>query len=79
MQAYCAGVPGELRILFLPAPGNAPRVKQLEPGVKWRATFCNPSTGQEHDAGPVAVDANGEWQMPDTPIIQDWICVLQKV
>ena len=78
MQAYCAGIPGELRIMFLPAPGNAPRVKQLEPGVKWRATFFNPSTGQEHDAGPVAVDANGEWQMPVTPIIQDWICVLQK-
>ncbi len=78
MQPYAAGIPGELRIMFLPAPGNAPRVKQLEAGVKWRATFFNPATGQEQDAGPVAVDANGEWQMPVTPIIQDWICVLQK-
>jgi hypothetical protein len=76
MRAYAAGIPRELRIVFLPAPGAAPKCKQLEPAVKWHGFFFNPATGQEHDIGNITPTAAGEWQMPDPPIIQDWICVL---
>jgi len=78
MRPYAAGIPGQLRIAFLPAPGSAVKMKQLERDVTWRAFFFNPATGKEHDLGTVNADANGEWQSPETPVIQDWICVLTK-
>jgi len=75
-QPYAAGIPGELRIIFLPGAGSPAKVKQLDRGVKWRGFFFNPATGKEHEIDAVAADANGDWQMPSPPIIQDWICVL---
>jgi hypothetical protein len=78
MQPYAAGIPGELRIAFLPAPASAVKMKQLERDVTWRAFFFNPATGKEHDLGTVKADANGEWKSPDTPVIQDWISVLAR-
>lgn len=75
-QPYAAGIPGELRIIFLPGSGSPAKVKQLDRGVKWRAFFFNPATGKEHEIDGVIADANGDWQMPSPPIIQDWICVL---
>ena len=78
MRPYAAGIPGELRIIFLPAPGGPAKVKQLESAVQWRAFFADPATGKEHGIGTVKADANGDWQMPDSPVIQDWICVLER-
>jgi hypothetical protein len=75
-QPYAGGIPGELRIIFLPGSGSPARVKHLDLGVKWRAFFFNPATGKEHEIDGVIADANGDWQMPSPPIIQDWICVL---
>jgi hypothetical protein len=79
MRPYAAGIPGELRIIFLPAPGGGAKMKHLEPAVQWRAFFADPATGKEHAIGTVKADANGDWQMPDSPVIQDWICVLERV
>ncbi|HKW96255.1 MAG TPA: DUF4038 domain-containing protein [Bryobacteraceae bacterium] len=79
LRAYAAGIPAELRIVFLPAPGAAPKLQQLEPAITWHAFFFNPATGKEHEIGTVRADTNGEWQMPDPPIIQDWVCVLTRV
>jgi hypothetical protein len=67
-----------LRIIFLPAPGAAVKVKQLEPAVTWRAFFFNPATGREHEIGTVKADANGDWQAPDPPAFQDWVCVMTR-
>jgi hypothetical protein len=33
ISTYIAGIPGELRIAFLPPVWNAPKMKQLEPGA----------------------------------------------
>jgi hypothetical protein len=75
-QPYAAGIPGELRIIFLPGSGSPVKVKQLDRGVTWRAFFFNPATGREHNIETLTPDANGDWQMPDPPIIQDWVCVV---
>jgi hypothetical protein len=77
-QPYSAGIPGELRILFLPPMWNPPKLKQLEPGIQYRAFFFNPANGKEHEIGKVKVDASGDWQSPDPPIFQDWVLVLEK-
>lgn len=79
MRPYAAGIPDELRVVFLPAPGGGAKVKQLETAVQWRAFFADPATGKEHAIGTVKADANGDWQMPDPPVIQDWVCVLERV
>jgi hypothetical protein len=78
LQPYSAGIPGELRILFLPPMWNPPKLKQLEPEVPYRAFFFNPVSGKEHEIGNVKADASGDWQPPDPPIFQDWILVIEK-
>jgi hypothetical protein len=78
MQPYAAGIPDELRVMYLPAPAGPVKVKQLEKATNWQAFFFNPANGKEHDAGPVSVDGNGDWQTPTPPIFQDWVCVLQR-
>jgi len=78
MRPYAAGIPGELRVIFLPAPAGGAKVKKLEAAVQWRAFFADPASGQELAIGAVKADANGDWQMPDPPVIQDWVCVLER-
>jgi uncharacterized protein DUF4038/uncharacterized protein DUF5060 len=78
MQPYAAGIPRELRIVFLPAPAAPATVKHLDPAIAWRAFFFNPATGKEHAIGTVRADATGGWRMPDPPVIQDWVCVLAR-
>jgi len=78
MQPYCAGIPRELRIAFLPS-WNAPKMKQLEPGVTYRGLFFNPASGKELEIGKVSADANGDWDIPMPPIFQDWVVVIEKV
>ena len=74
---YAAGIPGEVRVAFLPVRGDSPRWKKIEPGVNYRAYFFNPATGKQHDIGPVTPDAAGDWQAPNPPIFQDWVLVLE--
>lgn len=76
MQPYCAGIPRELRIVFMPAMWDSPRIVQLEPGLSYRAFYFNPATGAEHPAGAAVADAAGVWQPPVAPIFQDWVLVL---
>lgn len=75
---YCAGIPGELRIVFLPAMWDGPKLVRLETGVRYRAFYFNPATGKEHAAGTAAADAAGEWRPPLAPVIQDWVLVLER-
>ncbi|MFA6046896.1 MAG: DUF4038 domain-containing protein [Phycisphaerales bacterium] len=80
MKPFCAGVPGKLRVVYLPKgqPGWAQpaRVRALEPGVRYRARYVDPITGESEpplDVTPV----NGEWPLPHPPILQDWVLLLE--
>jgi len=75
-QPYCAGIAGELRIVFMPAMWDTPRLVQLEPGLSYRAFYFNPATAEELPAGTAAADATGAWQPPVAPVFQDWVLVL---
>jgi len=75
---YAAGIPGELRIVFVPPMWDPPGVKQLESGVTYRAFFFDPRTGKEHPIGDVAGEADGSWKSPITPTFEQWILVLQR-
>ena len=76
---YAAGIPGEVRVAYLPWPVWPKAVNAIEPGVTYRAFLFNPTNGDELDLGAVAPDVNGNWPMPSSrmPIYQDWVLVLE--
>ncbi|MBI3909443.1 MAG: DUF4038 domain-containing protein [Armatimonadetes bacterium] len=77
---YAAGIPGEVRILFLPTYTSRVTVTGIERDVHYHAFLFNPINGREHDLGAVAPDEEGNWQLGGRlPIFQDWVLVLEKV
>jgi hypothetical protein len=83
---YAAGIPGQVRVIFLPFGRWGKLVKGLEPGVSYRAFLWNPADGAETPLGPVVANAEGDYElfvyadgsrhtMP--PIFQDWVLVLE--
>jgi hypothetical protein len=76
---YAAGIPGELRVIFIPLLFDPPKVKSLEAGVAYRAFYFDPSTANQRDLGKVEPDATGTWQAPLTPTFKDWVLVLEKI
>jgi len=82
-RPFAAGIPGRLRIIYLPRPvfpwaGGGVFVTNLEPDVPYRAYFFDPKTGQELPLGQVQA-AEGRWQVPLTPVMQDWVLVLERI
>jgi hypothetical protein len=77
-QPYAAGIPGEIRVIFIPPAWNPPKVVSLEPTVAYRAFFFDPASGKQHDVGDVRADSTGSWAVPITPTFADWILVLKK-
>ncbi len=71
------GIPGRLRIIYVPNLWNPPTVKAIEPDAHYRAYYFDPCTGEEIDLGEVAPDADGEWQPPLSPEVHDWLLVLR--
>ncbi len=76
--AFAAGIPGELRILYLPSGVWGVTVKAIEKDVSYRAYLFSPVDGEERDLGTVEADAEGSWKLPlsRAPIFQDWVMVL---
>jgi len=74
---YCAGIPGELRLIFMPRQLPLPVVQGLEPDVRYRAFFWNPSTGAEIEAGQVQGGEDGRWSAPKVEVRRDWVLVIE--
>jgi hypothetical protein len=77
-KPYAAGIPGELRIIFLPTLWEQSTVRSLESGVHYRAFFFDPRNGKESPIGDVEVASDGSWKAPITPTLEQWILVLEK-
>ncbi len=75
---YAAGIPGELRVAFVPPMWNSPRLRNLESNVVYHAFFFNPATGKQYPVGRVTPDAEGAWQPPVLPTFADWVVVLER-
>ena len=77
---YAAGIPGAVRIAFLPWYQTKVTVRNIEQNVCYRAFLFNPVNGEAHDLGVVVPDTQGDWAMPlPLPVYQDWILVLERV
>jgi len=79
-RPYAAGIPGAVRVCFLPWFTQRATVKHIERGTAYRAFLFNPVNGDELDLGPVTPNGEGDWPLPLSrlPIYQDWILVLEK-
>jgi hypothetical protein len=86
MLPYAAGIPGELRIVFIPLRhprvdySVLPKIVNLEPDVTYEAFWFHPATAKEYPIGKVTPDANGTWKLArtvDTDLI-DWVVVLEN-
>ena len=79
LACYAAGIPKELRIIFIPVQvGLPPIIKELESEVTYRAFYYDPRNGREYPVGIVKPNIKGEWTTPLFPIFQDRILVLEK-
>jgi hypothetical protein len=73
----CIGIPGRVRLIYVPMLWEAPVLKSIENGVKYRAYYFDPCTGAEHELGGVRPDASGNWQPPLPPEAHDWVIILE--
>ena len=82
LGAFAAGIPGSVRVIFLPNLANSSwretRVRHIEPGVRYRAYFYDPVTGKETDQGPAEADGRGGWTSGKMPFYRDFVLVLEK-
>ena len=78
MLPFAAGIPGEVRVVFIPLMWNPPQLKDLEAGTIYKAFFFNPRDGMQQTIGDVTGDASGSWQVPITPTIEQWLLILEK-
>jgi hypothetical protein len=83
IESYAAGIPGKVRVLYLPVnaikipPTKGATVSQLEPGVTYKATWVDPKTGDRTEIGAVTGDAAGEYALPTPAVLQDWVVILE--
>jgi hypothetical protein len=81
-RAFAAGIPGDCRVAYIPAryyQWNGPKVQALEPGVPYRAWYCDTATGELVDLGDVRPDKGGCWQAPNLPFLHDWVFVMKRI
>jgi len=87
---FAAGIPGEVRFIYLPRRNvynwTGPLVKNLEPDVDWHAYYFDPATGRQYDLGTMKAKAKAGDQVGspvdfkrDLPSPQDWVLVLERV
>jgi hypothetical protein len=81
---YAAGIPGKVRVVFIPAEAvwsmwrGEMAIKGVEAGSQYHAFYFNPKNGSEHDLGTAKANAKGDYILPKPPIFQDWVVVLEK-
>ena len=76
-RPYAAGIPRQVRIVFVPNIWDTLKVVRLESGVNYKAFFFHPPTAKEHSLGNIHPDGNGTWEAPFTPTVGDWMLVLE--
>jgi hypothetical protein len=71
------GVPGKLRVIYIPHCWDPPAIRDLETDVAYEACYFDPCTGADVPLGPVTPDADGAWKPPFPPEVHDWLLVLE--
>ena len=75
-RTVAVGIPGQLRILYMPFCWDPTPVRAIEAGVSYTATYVDPCTGEETSLGDVDPSPEGEWSPPFPPECHDWLLVM---
>ncbi|MHC4713752.1 MAG: apiosidase-like domain-containing protein [Planctomycetota bacterium] len=79
---FAAGIPGEVRIIYISRPlmpwTGRVFVEQIETDVAYKASLVNTVTGERLPPVDVKCDADGRWEVPQPPVGQDWVVVLDR-
>lgn len=82
---YVAGIPKEIRIIYLPFFYNVFKIKEIERDVAYKAFLFNPATGERIDIKDVRPASDGRWEptvvkdrIVRLPVFQDWVLVMEK-
>jgi len=79
LRPYAAGIPREVRIIYIVAYDlSVQNVKLIERDVAYNAFYFDPRTGKEYDLGRLTPDEKNEWTPPKSPIIQDFVLVIDS-
>ncbi len=78
-KPFAGGIPGKLRIAFIPTILKMPIIKNIEKDIRYQAHFFNPINGERSDIGVVMPDSSGNWQPPFPGVIHDWMLVLEAI
>ncbi len=73
----CMGIPNVLRLVYVPRLWDPPRIKGIEPQVRYAAYYFDPCTGTRHDLGSLSPDPRGAWQPPFPPEVHDWLLIVE--
>ena len=77
MVPYAAGVPGVVRVVYLPRALPV-TLRKLESDVRWSASTFDPVSGRREEVGAVKPDADGSWTAaPLEGADGDWVLVLE--
>jgi hypothetical protein len=76
-KPYAAGIPKEVRIIYIPKPWLTLKIREIEKEITYYAFYFNPRDGKKFDIGIISPNENGEWQPLKPPIIQDWVLVIE--
>ncbi len=71
------GIPGRVRVVYLPFNWEPPLIAKLEPGVVYKAWYWDTRTGDVTELGEAEGDAEGNWKPPKAPCVHDWVLVLE--
>ncbi len=86
---FAAGIPGEVRFIYLPRRNvynwTGPTVKNLEPDADWHVYYFDPATGRKFDQGTIKAQAKAgdktakpvEFKK-NIPSPQDWVLVFER-
>lgn len=81
-----AGIPGKVRVIYMPSFTWSLTVKSLEEDLSYHAYLVSPIDGHIVEVGNVTGDANGEWELAlgnppwkMMPIFQDWVLILEAI
>lgn len=77
--AAAAGIPGELRLIYISRRGMKTTLKHLDPSVNYKVSYIDPLTGNNYPCHTECrPDANGNWVYPQGPISQDWLLLIEE-
>ena len=77
MVPYAAGVPGVVRVVYMPRALPV-TVRKLERDAQYIASTFDPVSGHHNEIGPVKADADGSWTAaPPAGTDGDWVLLLE--